>query len=437
MGVISMDNAVRRQNIIEVLLVFLVFVAVNLASAVYQQPLTYNHGKGWDGTGYYATAEQFAQGYIPKDEAPFVYRIGTPLLAALVVKNDLLLGFKIVNFIANIFAVILLVVWLRLYIGNWKIRTLLIILFITQWHAPIRYNYFLPASVEPWFLVIVLAGMIGIHYAAKKPTLKTIGVLSLVTLLGVAFKETAILIPIALFFARNPIDFWTKSTFAPANNLRKNLSVLFVIPLFSAIIGLAGIHILISQTNQFSFPVEAVKWAFDKPLLTYLLAWLIAFGPIIVIVIYDWKKAWAFLTEHQFQLVYLIGVSMLAWIGGNDTERYLYTTMPVIFVLLGRAIEHNRLILASPLFVMALGLGQFISQRILWTTPDYPSSVSHSLIILTPLGSNVPYLDLWSYAWVSIKATSLFQYLLFGLGLLMWLNYQGKKQLVGVNPPLG
>jgi hypothetical protein len=150
-----MDNAVRRQNGLEVILVFLVFVTVNLASAVFQQPLTYNHGIGWDGTGYYATAEQFAQGYIPKDEAPFVYRIGTPLLAALVAKNDLLWGFEIVNFIANIFAVILLVVWLRLYISNWKIRTLLIILFITQWHAPIRYNYFLPASVEPWLLVLV------------------------------------------------------------------------------------------------------------------------------------------------------------------------------------------------------------------------------------------------------------------------------------------
>ena len=425
----EMENPVSRQNIIEIVVVGLIFVVVNLFSAATQKPLTYNNGIGWDGTGYYATAKQFAQGQIPHDEAPFVYRIGTPLLAALADKNDLLLGFQIVNLVANILAVILLLIWLRLYISSWKIRTLLMFLFITQWHAPIRYNYFLPASVEPWLLVAVLAGLIAIHHAAAKLTGKAVLYVSLVVLFGVAFKEAAILIPFAMLLSRNPIEFRGGAISISVTNLRKNIPFVLFVPLLVGMVTLAGIHTLITQSNSFSFPVEAVKWAYDKPLLTFIHAWLVAFGPILVILIFGWKTAWAFLQEHQSQLAFVMGVSFLAWIGGNDTERYLYMAMPVIFVLLGRVMESSLPVLASVRFMVVLGIGQLISQRILWTTPDYPSPFAHTMVLFTPLGSNVPYLDLWSYAWLSVKATALAEYLAFGLVLLIWLNYRSAKQL--------
>jgi len=416
----------RHQNTIEIIIIIVVFIVVNLLSTAFQQPLSYHEGKGWDGVSYYGVAEQLSQGQLPEEQAPFVYRIGTPFLAALFFKHNLLLGFKVVNIIASIVAVALFVVWLRLYISNWKIRTLLVILFITQWHAPMRYAYFMPVETHSWLFVFLLAGLIVIHKAKTRRTPIVICTLCLITLVGVFFRETAILVPIALLFAANPFKYENCSL--SSVRIGKRPPLIFFIPLLLGIIGIATVHLIASQTNDYSYMTEAARWAYNKPLLTYVLAWFIAFGPITIVLVYDWRRALTFLGDHQFQLLDLILIAVLAWIGGGDTEKFVYWSMPVIYLLIGRALENNASLLRSPLFIAVLGLSQCISQRLIWTTPDYPGVSSHSLPILTPVGSNVPFLDLWSI-WGSrlVEGVSLLQYLFLGLLLLVWLNYRAGK----------
>src|SRR3954463_3475474 len=114
-------------------------------------------------------ALQMQHGQMPFAEAPYNFRIGTPFLASLL-PGDLLGSFRIVNIIANLLSVLLLMLWLRLYLSDWKIRVLLCVLFITQWHAPVRYVYFNPSYTDPWLFVVLLTGLIMIHHVQQKLT---------------------------------------------------------------------------------------------------------------------------------------------------------------------------------------------------------------------------------------------------------------------------
>src|SRR6266542_6183142 len=93
----------------EAILALAMFALVNVVSAVLQPQIAVNNGQGWDGAAYYAVAEQISHGQAPTAETPFVYRVGTPVLAELLFKNDLLLGFKVVNLLADALITLLLI----------------------------------------------------------------------------------------------------------------------------------------------------------------------------------------------------------------------------------------------------------------------------------------------------------------------------------------
>ncbi len=49
-----MRATMRRQNIIEIIIILVVFIAISLLSSAFQQRLSYNEGKGWDGANYFS-----------------------------------------------------------------------------------------------------------------------------------------------------------------------------------------------------------------------------------------------------------------------------------------------------------------------------------------------------------------------------------------------
>ncbi len=98
-----------------------------------------------------------------------------------------------------------MIYWLRLFINNWIIRFTLAALFMLMWHGPIRFVYYYPAYIDPWFFVFLLAGLIGIERISKSPSLGSICLLGLMVFIGVTFREGMLIIPAALLFANNPI----------------------------------------------------------------------------------------------------------------------------------------------------------------------------------------------------------------------------------------
>lgn len=147
---VSLEGRGRQGRVLEVLLVALAFALVNVASAYFQEPISLLGGRGWDGATYSQVAEPLHRGERPSGRAPFVYRFGAPYLVSIVLRSGIgvIQAFKVVNLVGNALGLLLLIVWLRLYLADWRIRALLALLFITQWHAPIRYVHYYPTLVE-------------------------------------------------------------------------------------------------------------------------------------------------------------------------------------------------------------------------------------------------------------------------------------------------
>jgi hypothetical protein len=416
-----------KKNGLEFGLVLFIFLVTNVASQVFQHPITYHNGQSFDGVFYYQVAYQISQGSAIRSEGPFVYRIGTPFLVALFSPNHLLFGFKAVNILANLLAALLFTVWLRLYLDGWRIRILLVALFITQWHGPVRFTYYDPTYTDPWLFVFLLIGLIAIQRIKSNPSYLWVAGLGLISFVGVLFREIVMILPITLLFITNPLSGWGEiPNTTPGQKFWKLLKkpyYPFILPVLLGLAGFLWTHRMASQTNDYSFFKTALDWAYDKPFLTYLHAYFITFGPLIVLPLFGWRKSLQFLWEHQYLAVFLLGMMFIGWIGGSDTERFLFWAMPVVYLLIGLFLQENKDRLNSPGLILLLVVSTICSQRLVWTVPDYPNSFPTPTPILSILSSRFQYLDLWSFfAARPIQAISFLQYSLLSVALLVWLR---------------
>lgn len=268
------------------------FALVSLLSEHFQKPMTFRNDYALDCAHYYRTAEQFARGAPIVGDAPICFRLGNPYLAARIDPNDLLHGFKLVNCAANVLLLVLFMVWLRLHLRDWRIRTVLVLLLLTQWHGPFRFVFWYPTASDNTLHCFILMGLICLHYVAAKPRLAT-ALLALVVLVGVAFREIMLLLPVALLFADNPIRFqglWGHLTRFQWREILRIPRLIFWIPLLVGAAGFACVRLVAHQENGYKFGLIAVKWLYDKPWPTYLHGALIAFGPILGLLIYNGRQ---------------------------------------------------------------------------------------------------------------------------------------------------
>jgi hypothetical protein len=368
---------------------------------------------------------------MPQADAPFVWRLGTPFLASLLIKDDLQASFKAVNIVANCIALALLVVWLRIYLKNPTTRLLICLAYIGQWLAPTRFVYFYPTDVDPWTFVFLLAGLIVMTKSIKSRSNLLMLVMCSVVFVGVLFREVVLVVPIAIVFSGNPIAFNGTPSLGTISIKMSKIPILNTTPIAAGIVGLVFTHMISRSTNDYSFLLTAASWAFDKPLITYVLAWFIAFGPVVVLILWNWRQSASFLSSNQSLTAYLLVLAAAGWLGGTDTERMILWSAPVVFVLIGRTIEQRGLLIkAYPLIGLILVAAQCISERVFWRIPNFPTAFSHSLPLLTPIGSHVPFLDLWSFhGSPMIEGVSFAEYLLLSLVLLLWLARIERKAM--------
>ena len=410
------------------------FVIINILGAKFQKQISYNDGKGWEGVAYYQVAQQFAKGQPIAAEAPMVYRIGTPFLVSKVAPHDIFLGYKIVNAIANFLTLCLLVVWLRLYLRDWRVRTGLALLFLIQWDTPVRWLWFCPAHTDPWLWVFLLSGLIAIHrYREGENARLWLGALCAISAVGVVFREVALVLPMMLLFARNPFgrqealqtvrhddgSLWLDLN-PKTSRIRLQWSDL--LPLVCGVIVWLLVKNLATPTEEFSFLRTAVQWLRVKSPINYLHGWMLAYGVVIFLPMFFWRQAWAFLKTRQDFVVYLLFFVLMGYIGGTDTERLLYWSMPVVFVMTGKVVENNHVILRSTPLLLFLGVCQLIASRAFLLIPDYTHGIeSHSIPIFTPLW-NAYFMDLFSFHGTpKVMWISLLEYVAFAGIFCFWL----------------
>ena len=410
----------RRGRTLEAIVLATAFLLVNLAGARWQKPFPFEGNEGWEGAVYLSAARQFAAGHVPvAGDAPAIYRLGAPFLAATVQREtglDFLASFRVVNGVANALILGLLVVWLRRFLPDWRIRAALGLAFLLQWDTPVRWMYFFPPHTDPCMWVFMLAGLIAVDGGREQPTAGKIALVTTLTFVGVWFREIVLVIALIYPFVGNPIR---------AGTLRSRWREVLprLLPLATGLVALAAVRRVARSDNAYSFAWTALHYLYAKPWPAYLLSWFLAFGPILWLAIFQARRSASFLAGRQHLAAYLLVFTVLADMGGTDTERFLYWTMPVVYLLIGRALEEARS--SWPVWLLtALAGTQLVADRaVFWPAiPEYPNLVAHAWPVFTPFGRNIPFDDLYTdTAPRLLSFVSLVEYLAFGAALGIYL----------------
>ncbi len=456
----------------EFAIITLMFVLVTLWSLAFQAQ---NNVNGYDGMFYVNMGQQLVQGEPVTGPIPWIYRVGTPFLAALLtpITRDLLVSFKWVNVGASLLTTVLLWLYLRRHVDKVYARLVVMFLYLTQWHAPVRFAYFYPTSIDFWLMVFVLAALLLSDEIRGGRTAKTprtpredkereektraelnhrdtesaekievestreqfvlIGLLSVVIFVGVLFREVVAVFGVTALFIHNPIVFATNPTFIQRLKLPHPL---YFLPLVGAAAGVLVSHALVT-VNQTGYPYTfdgtVYLWLYDKRLMPYLLAWFVAFGPMLVLVLYNWRRSMAWLAQRQDVVVFVLALVVLAWVGGTDTERFLYWGMPIFYVLLGKALDdHAAWLRKSPLLLGVLFGTQMLSQRFLLPTPDFNTIAQPQIFpLLTVLGADVEFEHLHTFYstlnWQSLSFALTMQYFVLAAALLVWVSWRAGR----------
>ncbi len=416
-------------KIIELIITILIIVIVNLFSYLFQSPITNNDGKGMDGVEYYKVAEDFVNNKTPEAKAPFVYRIGTPYLVSFFFENDLLNGFKTINIIAGSFIPIMLLFWISLFYNSSFLRILPVVLFSLTWHSPLRLSWYYPVHSDP-IAVLILLKLLFLLYLVSKDESKYIifnqNLLQisfiLLTFIGVFFREICV-IP-AFIFSLKAINFDITNLKSFKFDNFKRIQYIYLIPLIFGIFGIIITHILVNPIGSYSFLGALGLWIYQKSIVMNFHALIIAFGPIIYIIFFTYLDAWNFLKKEKDLLVFLIIILFLSFAGGSDTERIIYWSFPIVYLLIINSIIKNKEKVVNILFLSIITLGQIINMRIFLTTPDYPNNYSSVLPILTPIANKFPFLDLFTmHGYWKVNVLSFFEYIILMIIAYFIFNY--------------
>ncbi len=415
--------------------VALIFVSITLLTAHKQKPITYRDGKGWDGADYYAMARNFAEGRPPAAGLPFINRIAGPFLASRINPRDLMASFRMLDLAAAAITLVLFVSWLRLHLWNWRIRVLMILLYAAEFHTPVRFLHFYPATPDSLTHMGVLAAMLTLHYVEYAPSAVAALCMSCFAIAAVPIREMMLMFTLALLFSRNlvSIDRGKPWLF----RLRDRPSLWLFVPMLAGGLvfyvirhwvitlddtgrGLWGI----GPPNGYAFPNIIVDMVYNKGPVPYFLAWFITYGPVLTLLVWKWRDCVVYLWGRQVQLAVFVGISLLGWLAGTDSERYLIWDFPIVYIMLGRVIESNLWLFRLPFLTSALTLTQAVSARIFAVLPDYPPKPGHTWVVLTMWGAHVSLLDLFSYnAKQGLATLSFLEYVAVSLVLLLWLRF--------------
>ena len=340
----------RHRLLIGLLIVLAGFMLVAAVTAVTQPRIDVGNGRGWDGQVYGAVADTFAQGSKPVAMAPFVYRIGTPFLAA---KLSTLSGvtvdeaFLMVNLLAAFLATVLLYFYISQFV-NPLFAAFGVLLFMLAWHAPVRFVFFYPVYVDPWFWVFWIIGLIVISKSWIRSWRGAL-VLGALTFIGVLFRETVLMLPVILFLScgliqrlvSRLIDFPLGLRLPIRKQWSQDLPILVVsiCAVVSAGLGLLLSHSLVVNTDVWKYGSAAFYSFKDLTLVQLVKAVFIGYGPILVLLLVAWRAVLRHLRQQPIHLALLCVVLGVTVIGGTDTTRFMYWAAPVVLLLVVIALE--------------------------------------------------------------------------------------------------
>ena len=346
----------------------LAFVVISVYSAHVQQITLTRFG---DGDEYFFAAEQMAAHQTIRAETPYLYRIALPWLVAHTFPQRIEFGFRLYNTIAAFAGPMLLLAWLRRFGVRAEIAALTSVLYIADWIGPARFLYYYPIYVDPPFIALCMWGLLivdGLRRRFSWP--RTIG-LAVLCALGGAVRETMLLVPIAFLFANVTFDR------QPGEQARIP-RIARVLPLAATALVVALCHLIPAEPRRQLSALENAFYLFnEKPLFTLPLAFFMTFGPVLAIVLYDWRRVRDLVMKHFYLVVFFGGCFAGGYVGGHETERYLIWASPVVFLLIAQALErHGAALVRSAWMFVALVGAQALGEHVFFGIPDPSFSVA-------------------------------------------------------------
>ena len=357
---------------------FFLFTILLLAVFYYsfsQPTISLNDGHPFDSQSYFKMAKQAAAGESISELKPFAYRVALPYLVGTFFKNDLDLGFKVLNLGFGLLTLILMID----YFKHFKLRNVtilvLLILFVVNPNSVFRFSQFIPAYTDPAGLFFVLLFMV-MGYRVKNITISMGFGLLVLAFIGVLFREIA-LCGVLVFIYAQCFELKARSPFLAVDLTKKLL--ICCLPLAGALWGIFLTHRVINATGGYLFSdtiVGVISQLANQPSI-YFVSWLTAFGVIPVVLLIGLnRKILIFLRENQSVTVFLLGSILLSLVSGFHTDRIVFWSYPAVLLLFGYFIENSPVTDSSLsfklLFYMPLGIVQIISNRVFLSIPDDP-----------------------------------------------------------------
>ncbi|MCD4761118.1 hypothetical protein K8R42_04430 [bacterium] len=390
-------------------LLYLMYVGLLLITFLTQAPLTLEQGLGWDGVAYGQMATQLQAGQQVVADRPFCYRLGTPWLASLLTEHlPLTSSFMLINLLPILFYPVLLLRLWRQFAMRDGVAWLFIFIFVLSWHATPRFNFFYPATPDPWLWFFVLLLLPEL----RRSRLGTIWY-PLLMFVGVLFRELVLWVALAALIGR--ILTTRRTDWRSDGELRRHL-----IALIGGAMALLLTHLLVEGTGEYTYLRAGVGMFWHKPFPVWINGWFGAFGILLIPALCSWRWLQEWVRANPQAAVWLGGLWLLGWFGGSDTIRIMFWSAPLAFVLLYDHYRAHTGFYHRWWVLLLLLLVHLLSQR--WGTPipDYDPAAVSQLPLFTPQGISCPYLDLepqHASHWVSKIALA--QYFAASL-LLAW-----------------
>ncbi len=353
------------------------FVAISLYSARIQKITLTRFG---DGDEYFFATEQRVAHETIRAEAPYVYRVAMPWLVANTFPDRIEFGYRFYNIAAAAASAFILFVWLDRFGVRPGIAALTTILYIASWIGPARFLYYYPIYVDPPFIALGMLALLLIHGIRQAFTWTRLLAVSAVCFAGALVRETMLIVPIAFLFAN--VRFGAgdgKPSRVPAAAL--------AIPLAATLVAIVLCHLVPAEPRRvIGIPENSLYLFRNKPLFTIPLSFFLTFGPVIAVVLYDWRAVRAFLMKHTYLVVFFGGCFLTSYIGGHENERYLLWSAPVLYLLIALAVQrHARALMRSAWVFAALVAAQALSEHVFFGIPD-PSLPVGDWATLTTFG---------------------------------------------------
>jgi len=315
------------------------------------QPVAPREAAGGEGQALHAMAKALPRGFA-EVAAPHSSRIGLPVSVAVVAKSldwVIAAGFDRLNFLFNFVSVILLTWLLRTHVKLAPLRIALVIAFLIEPHSPVRLSYVHPVSSDAVVMMLMLAGLAGIHWFERRPGPARAAAIAALVSIGVLFHEALLLIAVCMLFTRLDAGGW-RARLAAMDRTGAWLPVVAAALTLFALKSWQPGSLWLAESNDL-LPLTVSR---------YVLAWFLVFGVLLLSPALRWTRTVRYLKERPALVVFAAACAVGAWWGGHP-ERTIALASPVMLIVAGRALTP---LVKSPVPATALAL-QAMSSRML------------------------------------------------------------------------